>query len=236
MANSSYVALATNIFTAPREAFAALKEQPRVLLPVVVLLIGFSAVSFYYLRHVDIGFMVDNQLRSSNANMTDAQREQAVAAATKLPPLFYDAIGVLAPSVIFLLVFLVASYFTIVSFATGDGVKLKQWFALLCWCTLPQVLGIIAQFVNMVVNDPRFMLQDTVNPLSFGNLLSIDRTDAPIVQRYLLGLDVTVIWSLVLQVLGYQFFTRKAYATSAAIVLGPIALIVAIGTLLALRS
>jgi hypothetical protein len=201
---------------------------------VLVLLIGFSAVSFYYLSHVDIGFLVDNQLRSSNANLTDAQREQAVAAATKLPPLFYDAIGVLAPSAVFLILFLVASYFTIVSFATGDGVKLKQWFALLCWCTLPQVLGTIAQLVNMVVNDPRFMLQDSIDPLSFGNLLSIDRTGAPTVQRYLLGLDVTLIWSLVLQVLGYQSFTNKPYATSAAIVLGPIALIVAIGTLVAL--
>ena len=235
MADSSYVALATNIFTAPREAFAALKERPRVLLPVLVLLIGFSAVSFYYLSHVDIGFLVDNQLRSSNPDMPDAQREQAVAAATKLPPIFYKAIGALAPTVIFLIVFLVASYFTIVSFATGDGVTLKQWFVLLCWCTLPQVLGSVAQLVNMIVNDPRFMLQDNVDPLSVGNLLSIDRTGAPNIQRYMLGLDVTVIWSLVLQVLGYQSFTKRSYAASAAIVLGPIALIVLVGTLLALR-
>jgi hypothetical protein len=236
MADSSYVALATNIFTAPREAFAALKERPRVLLPVVVLLIAISAVSFYYLSHVDIGFLVDNQLRIGNPNMTDAQREQAVAAATKLPPIFYQAIGVLAPTAVFLFILVVASYFTIVSFATGDGVKLKQWFALLCWCTLPQVLGNIAQLVNMVANDPRFMLQDSIDPLSVGNLLSIDRTGAPTVQRYMLGLDVTLIWSLVLQVIGYQSFTNKSYATSAAVVLGPIALIVAIGTLLALRG
>jgi hypothetical protein len=80
------------------------------------------------------------------------------------------------------------------------------------------------------------MLQDSIDPLSVGNLLSIDRTGAPTVQRYMLGLDVTLIWSLVLQVIGYQSFTNKSYATSAAVVLGPIALIVAIGTLLALRG
>jgi uncharacterized membrane protein YwzB len=235
MANSSYVALATNIFTAPREAFVALKEQPRVLLPVVVLLIGFSVVSFYFLSHVDMGFFLDNQLRSGNANMTDAQREQALTAATKIPPLVYGAIGAVTSNIaVFLIILLVASYFTIVSFMTNDGVKLKQWFALLCWCTLPQVLGIIAQLVNMIVNDPRFMLQDQINPLAFGNLLSIDRTGAPLVQRILLGIDITAFWSLALQVLGYQSFTKKPYATSAAIVLGPIALIVAIGTLVAM--
>jgi hypothetical protein len=237
MADSSYVALATNIFTAPSEAFVALKERPRVLLPVLVLLIGFSAVSFYFLTHVDMGFFLDNQLRSGNANITDAQREQAVAAAAKIPPLAYGAIGAASSILfVFLLIFLVAAYFTIASFVTGDGVKLKQWFALLCWCTLPQVLGIIAQLVNMVVNDPRFMLQDQINPLAFGNLLSIDRSPStPIVQRILLGIDVTAIWSLVLQILGYQAFTKSSFVKSAAVVLGPIALIVAIGTLLALR-
>src|SRR4051794_8386771 len=168
MANSSYVALATNVFTAPHEAFVALKERPRMLLPVLVLMIGFSAVSFYSLSHVDMGFFLDNQLRSSNANIPDAQREQMVARAANVPPLVYGAIGAASTIFfVFLVIFLVASYYTIVSFATNDGVKLKQWFALLCWCALPQVLGIIAQLVNMVVNDPRFMLQDNINPLAF---------------------------------------------------------------------
>ena len=174
MADSSYAALATNIFTAPREAFVALREQPRVLLPVLVLLIGFSTVSFYFLSHVDMGFFLDNELRSGSANITDAQREQAVAAAAKIPPLVYGAIG--AVGAIFsrlLVIFLIAAYYTIVSSATHDGVKLKQWFALACWCTLPQVLGVVAQIVNMLVNDPRFMLPDSINPLAFGNLLSI---------------------------------------------------------------
>jgi hypothetical protein len=235
MADSSYVALATNIFTAPREAFIALKERPRVLLPVLVLLIGFCAVSFYFLTHVDMGVFLDNTLRSGNANLTDAQREQAVAAAAKIPPLLYGVFGALSSCAVFLVYFIVASYYTIVSFVTGDGVRLKQWFALVCWCALPQVFGIVAELVNMVVNDPRFMLQDQINPLAFGNLLSIDRTGAPMVQRILLGIDITAIWAVVLQVLGYQSFTKSSYVKSAAVVLGPLALIVAVGTLLALR-
>jgi hypothetical protein len=235
MADSSYVALATNIFTAPSEAFIALKERPRVLLPVLVLLIGFCAVSFYFLTHVDMGVFLDNTLRSGNSNLTDAQREQAVATAAKIPPLLYGVFGALSSCVVFLVYFIVASYYTIVSFVTGDGVRLKQWFALVCWCALPQVFGIVAELVNMVVNDPRFMLQDQINPLAFGNLLSIDRTGAPMVQRILLGIDITAIWAVVLQVLGYQSFTKSSYVKSAAVVLGPIALIVVIGTLLALR-
>jgi hypothetical protein len=236
MADSSYVSILTNIFTAPSEAFAALKERPRVLLPVLVLIVGFSTVSFYYLSHVDMGWFLDNQLRNGNANITDAQREQAVAAAAKLSPLLYGALGALSTNfAVFLIMLVVALYYTFVSFVTSDGVKLRQWFALLCWCAMPQVLGQIAQIVNMTINDPRFMLQDSINPLAFGNLLSIDRTGAPIVQRILFGVDVTAIWTLVLQVLGYQSFSKSSFGKAAAIVLGPLALIVVVATLLALR-
>ena len=45
------------------------------------------------------------------------------------------------------------------------------------------------------------MPQDAINPLSFGNLLSIDRTGKTILQRVLLGIDVTLIWTLVLSIL-----------------------------------
>jgi hypothetical protein len=51
----------------------------------------------------------------------------------------------------------------------------------------------------------------------------------------LLGIDVTAIWSLVLQVLGYQSFSKSSFVKAAMVVLGPLALIVVIGTLLALR-
>jgi hypothetical protein len=236
MADSSYASLLTNIFTAPNAAFAALKERPRVLLPVLVLVASFSVVSFYYLSHVDIGWLLDNQLRAGNANITDAQREQAVAAAAKLSPMFYGALGALSTNfAVFFVVFVVSVYYTIVSFVTKDGVTIGQWFALLCWCMFPQVLGQIAVIVNMTINDPKFMLQDAINPLSFGNLLSIDRTGVTNVQRILLGIDVTAIWGLVLQVLGYQSFSKSSFVKAAGVVLGPLALIVVGATLLALR-
>jgi hypothetical protein len=162
---------------------------------------------------------------------------QAAATAANVSPMVYGAIGaVTTPLFILLVLFLSALYYTIVSFATSDGVKLKQWFALTCWCTLPSVLGLIAQLVNLSVNDARFMVQDAINPLAFGNLLGVERTAAtPIVQRILLGIDVTAIWSIVLSVIGYQLWTKKSLATSVIVVLGPLAVIVLIGTLVALR-
>ena len=236
MAESSSLALAVNIFTAPNQAFAALKERPRVWLPLILLIAGYAAVSFTYMNSVDIGWYLDQQV-AQNPNLTEQQREQAVTAATKLSPTVYGAIGaVLTPTVIVLVLFLTALYYTIVSFFSNDGVKLKQWFALCCWCMLPSLLGLVAQLVNLSVNDARFMLQDSVNPIAFGNLLSIERTTAtPVVQRILLGIDITVFWQIALSVLGYQAFAKSSFTKSVIVVLGPLAAIVVIGTLIALR-
>jgi hypothetical protein len=236
MTNTSSLAVAANIFTSPNEAFAVLKATPRAWLPILVLIVGSTWISFTYIYAVDLGWLIETQLQmGGGAALTDAQREEAVTASLRLSPTVYGAIGAVSSSVIVLLVlFLTALYYTGVSFVTHDGVKLKQWFALACWCTLPMVFGMLAQLVNLTVNDARFMPQDALNPLSFGNLLSIDRAGATILQRILLGIDITAIWGLVLSVLGYQSWTGSSMVKAVAIVLGPLAAIVTISTVLTL--
>jgi hypothetical protein len=235
VAESSSFSIAMNIFTAPSQAFAELKERPRVWFPLLLMIIGYSAVMFSYMNSVDIGWFMESQ-NAANPNMTEEQREQTAEVAANVSPWVYGAIFALITVLSTVLVlFLSALYYTIVSFATSDGVKLKQWFALGCWCMLPQALGLVAQLVNLSVTDARFMLQDAVNPLAFGNLIGVERTaTTPIVQRILLGLDLTIIWSVALTVIGYQQWTKKSLVTTIMVVLGPLAVIVLIGTLASL--
>lgn len=234
MAGSSSSAIAMNIFTAPTEALAAIRERPRVSLPLLVLIAGYVIVSFTYMQKVDLGWFMENQL-AQNRELTEQAREQAATAAANVSPAFYGTIGAVSTTIFVVLVFfLTALYYTMVSFFSHDGVRLKQWFALVCWCALPSALGILAQIVNLAANDARFMLQDAINPLAFGNLLSIERTTAtPVVQRILLGIDVTVIWTIALSVIGYQLWTKSSLVKSVAVVLGPLAAIVAVGTAVA---
>ena len=233
MADSSSVGVLTNIFTAPQAAFSAIKERPSPWVPLLILMIGTFAVQFMYMQSVDFAWLMDRQLEQGG--LTEEQRRQSVDAMTQIPPTVLGAaqggsaaIGIL----IFYAIF--ALYYTGVSFATHDGIKYGQWFALVAWCWLPGVFGLIASFVNLLVTDARFLPAEQLNPLSFGSLLAVDGEGAPIVERILLALDVTVLWAMVLQILGYQAFTQRSIVRATVVVLGPLALIVLIASLAAL--
>jgi hypothetical protein len=231
MANTAALTVATNLITSPGQAFAAIKERPAPWLPILLLLLVYVAVSFVYVNAVDLAWLIDQQLRAAGT-LTDEQRTQAVDAALRLSPSVYGAIGVGSFAVIVLVVFaLSALYYTGVSFFTKTGVKFKQWFALIAWCTLPVVIGLVATLVNLLASDVRFLPQESLNPLSFGNLLAIDNEGLPTLQRVLLQLDPTTIWSLVLTVLGYQAFTQRSTLHTAIVVLAPWFVIVLIGVL-----
>jgi len=234
-ANLSSLSILTNIITAPLQAFAAIKERPTSWLPLFILIAGYCSLIAAYLLSVDLPWMLDQGIQQAQG-LSQAQREQALQTVVKISPLVYVAIYVVVFSIVIPVVFaLTALYSSAISFATGDGVKFKQWFALALWCAIPVVFGLVASLVHVLGGDARFMRQEELNPFSFGNLLGVDMTAVTILQRVLLSFDVTIIWWLVLSIVGYQAFTKRSLVLSAAVVLGPIALIVAIGTLLALR-
>jgi hypothetical protein len=234
MADGTTVGVITNIFTAPSMAFAAIKERPNPWLPLLVLIIGTFAVQFTYMQVVDLPWLLDHQLQQAGG-LTEEQRNQAVDGATRIPASVLGAIQGVAGGIAILAIYaLIALYYTGVSFATNDGTKYQQWLALIAWCSLPAVFGLIASFVNLQVTDARFLPAEQLNPLSFGNLLALDTQGATIVERILMQLDVTVLWSVVLQILGYQAFTQRSTVTATVVVLGPLAVIVLIASIFAL--
>jgi hypothetical protein len=227
-AETSAFAVLTNIVAAPSRAYAAIHERPTVWLPLLLLIVSYCTIAFVYTHLVDLPWLIEQQLANAR-NLTDAQREQTIKAASRLPAVVYGGISAVSSTAFIAgLLALTALYYRGISYATGDGVTYKQWFSLASWCAIPIVFGVIASLVHLLSGDARFMTQEEMNPFAFGNLLGIERGPAaPIAQRVLLGLDVTALWSLALSVLGYQTFSKRSLLASAAVVLGPVVLIVA---------
>jgi hypothetical protein len=233
MADSSSVSVLVNIFTSPTAAFNALKERPNPWPALLIVLGLYAAVSYLYMQVVDLPWMFDRQL-SQAGNLTEEQRAQQVDAALQLSPTVYGVIGAITSPLAILIIFaLIALYLTGVSFATNDGGKYGKWFTVVSWGFMPIVFVLAATFINLLVNDARFMPQEQVNPLSFGNLLGIETEGAPAVQRVLLALDITVCWALALWILGHQVLTQRSITRSAMVILAPIVVIVLVSVILA---
>jgi hypothetical protein len=235
VASNSFVTVAVNVFTAPAEAFAAIKERPRILLPLLLIICAIAASQYLYVQRVDLGWLIDHQIQLSGQQLSEADRARTVEAVTRLPKFIYGGAAAASTAIGLPIVFaILALYYSGVSFVRGDGVKYKEWFSLIVHCALPTLLGILATIVHLFVADVRFMPQEEVNPLSFGSLLSLHPEGATTVQRILLALDPTALWSLALSVLGYQTFAKAGIVKATAVVLGPIAVIVLITSAIAL--
>jgi hypothetical protein len=233
MAITGSLAVATNIFTAPAAAFAAIKEKPSPWLPLLLILAAYCVTSFLYISGVDLPWLMDRQMQQAGSQLTEEQRAQAVEAALRISPTAYGAIAAVSSCLGVVIVFaLYALYFLAVGAATKTGIKYGQWFGLILWASLPILLGLLATIVFLLTNDVRFVAQESLNPLSFGNLLSIESEGAPTFQRVLLSLDPTSIWALVLWSMGYQAFSKKSIVHAALVVLAPILVIVLLTTVL----
>jgi hypothetical protein len=232
MSEANNLSKAVNIFAAPNEAFRALKERPTALFPILVLIAGYAIVNFLYVNLVDLDWLNETQIRAAvegNPNVTEAQVQQMVSAASALSPNITGAIGTVFTCIfVVVMMFLPALYLTIVSFATNDGIKLKQWFSLVAWSSLVGVISLIAIVVNLLTSDVTFMPQTEINPIAFASLLGAESAGGGTGAQIVRSLDFTSIWALILTILGYQVFTGRSLFKSAAIVLAPYVVIVAI--------
>ena len=210
-----------NVLASPSEAFASIKETPKFLSALLLLMAGAGLAQFFYFNGVDIAWFFEQQL-AANPDTTEARAAQFVRLITSLSQPTVAAVFALISAIAIACVFLIlALYFKLVSAITKDGLGYKQLFALVCWSSLPGVLSSLAQIVKLVTTDVSLMPATEINPLAFWTILGLDPIGAGTFDQVVMSMDPTNIWSLVLLILGYKIFSGKNIGTAAFIALIP---------------
>lgn len=226
--NASLTAM--NVLTAPTVAFAALRERPTFLLPLLLLLAAAASTTFIYMNGVDIEWFFEQQAQR-NPNVTEEQVAAFGRFLSRVPQAGVAVVlalfGVMSVGVLLLLQ---SFYFKIVTWVTRDGLSYQHWFSMVAWCALPSLLTSLASMVNLLTSDVSLMPQQAINPLSFANLAGLDYT-ADGAGRLLAGYDPIRLWSLVLMALCYRAFTGRPLIAAAGIVALP-TLVIALLTLI----
>ncbi len=226
MTGSKPLETAVNIIAAPLEALATIRLKPTVLLPLAVIVIANTAVVFSYYSQVDLAWVMEASLEAAQEDMGPRQRQAVADRMENLSPMVV-ASAASASSGVFLLLwfFLNSAYLAGVSLVTNDDIRRKQWFAMLCWCALPVVLGHLASVANIFLSDATFLRPDRMNPLSFSSLLNLESAAGNSMRQMLQSMDLTAVWSMGLTVFAYHAWTKKNLFKSALIVLAPATLL-----------
>ena len=201
-------ALVADLYFSPGEAFAEIARAPRVVLPVVVLVVLNLAFTAVWVSKMDVGEFIRGQLEASGKELPPEQVEAAIAMQEKvLPPMAYVGAVVGAP----LMIAALGGLFLLVyrSFFGSDQLTFRHSAAVVAWSFL--TVGLVTTPLLFAVfglrgewsTDPQQAIQ-----ASPALLLDRGETHAGL---YALAssFDLFTLWVLVLMGIGYGACVRR---------------------------
>lgn len=216
---------AINIFTAPAEAFEELRQRPSKLFPLALVLISSMAVMFWYFSIVDFDWYVDDTL--SVLNLSGDELEGARDAMLSMSQSSFRMFGVLGGTAgILIISVLQAAYLSLISALIGDRFKFSHWFSLIVWTGLPYLLAVVGMAVTIILSPNGQLSAYALNPLTLANLGMQSSNDS--VMTFLNAMNLTLLWSLVLVVMGYKQWLEASYLKALSVVLAPYLLILGV--------
>jgi hypothetical protein len=192
----------TGVFFQPKATFADIAARPDWMLPTVLLCIASFAVIFTFTQRVGWhGYMEKQFAKSSRAQQMNAEdREKAIDMQSRYAPYFgyvFGTVGVALSIVVLAAVGLGAFNLT-----AGAQLKFKTCMAIVAYAWAPFLLAYILAIVVIMLKPPDMVDLDNLLASNPGAFLSSDTAKWLVV---LLGsLDIFVIWTLLLQAVGYS--------------------------------
>jgi Yip1 domain len=157
----------------PKKAFESLDVRPRVLFPLIALIICSAGLIFWYYQVADLGWATDQQIRSSGLTraLTEAQIDAAVKRAGD-HPVRSGVISAAAAALVIVLFRLVeALYYMLAGKMTGVQRDFRHWLSLACWSSLPSLLAVIPAGIMLATATTAQIDQNSLQSLSLNNLL-----------------------------------------------------------------
>jgi hypothetical protein len=228
------LALTAALATAPTSAFNELRERPRFWFPLLVLVLTGAGVVFWYYSAVDIdwlkGILFDNNPKYRE--MTEEQRAAAMSMMTGTTLRWASTVGVVFALPIFFL--LQALYLLLAAKITKLPQGFKHWFSLICWCSLPTLLGTAVAAILMLLADnpqisPAVLQQLSLNELVF----HVPPEGAGYSLLSSLSIPGFLCWALM--IIGVRTWSQRSWMFSSVLVLLPIVLIYGCWAIFAFR-
>ncbi len=210
-----------NIFTAPQVGMVQVQQRYNVIFPMFLLTVLSALAMYTYFNLVDYQWYLDYMVEATAGELSKSEQDATRAAMSMLSQ---SATGSFAAGSLLIFIPIVyaiqAVYFVIVSNVSNDGFEFKQWFSFIAWSATPGLIVVVAMFAFLLTSSNVQIPPDSLNPLSLNELIfGLEPSQG--LGKLLSSIHLGQIWSLAVMVIGYQAWTKKSMAKSAAVVLAP---------------
>jgi hypothetical protein len=196
----------------PRKAFAEIAERPRYWFPLLALTLATVLMTTWYMSVVDLGWMMDDQLRHSvlARNLTEEQIAQQVQAAAGQRGLRVGASAIALPIVLPLVLMIPALYNFLVGKMVGFERSFRQWYSYTCWCALPGALAAIPAAIMLATTETTQIRQEALKTLSL-NALFFHRAAGEPGYSVFSNFDLFALATLILSLIGVKVWSGRSW-------------------------
>lgn len=213
------------VLTDPHLAFNRLKTDSNPWLPLLSILVLGAGIMYWWVATADFDWLREH-IAAANPQMSGEERAGLKGFVTPTAMLWSTQIGMLAGTLVTLA--LSALYFLLAGRLIKAPFSYGKWFAFTCWTSVPRLLAFPLMALAIVTGNG----QVAAESLNLGSLAALLRLEADSPWMGLASsLDFTVVWSLVLSVIGLKVWTGRSTSTCAWVALLPFVVIYGLWTL-----
>jgi hypothetical protein len=194
-----------NVILAPSPTFARLKDKPRPLIPLLVLILLTLAVSCWYVSSLDFAWFREHMLAAQGSMKPEARAAMAQFLTPKTMMLSSGVGAVLGTP---LICAVVALYYLLAGKVMGTGIGYGKWFGFAVWTSIPRLLTVPLSALQILTSGGRLAPED-MNMVSLNYLLLHLPMSSPWF-GLATNLDLTSVWSIALAVLGLKAWTGRS--------------------------
>lgn len=209
-----------NVILEPKPTFARLKDKSAAWLPLLVLIVLSIGIMYWWISTLDFAWLREHMLSAQ----PDAKPEARAAMERFLTPtsmMWSSAIGAVVGLLVALA--LTALYYLVAGKVIGAPIGYGKWFGFSVWTSVPRLLGIPLSALQIMTSHGRLAPED-LNMASLNYLVFHLPLSHP--WASLLGsIDLMMVWSIVLTVIGLKAWTGRSTSTCVTVALLPYAVI-----------
>jgi hypothetical protein len=202
------------VLFSPDETFASIARQPDWVVPLILFVVLSAISGFIIANHVDFAAPAREQMEAQGKLTPDQ-----IAAQVKVIQAVSKVFAYCAPVMTMIALLIVAAVLMLAYRLMGGEGTFKQYFSVTLYAWVPQfILGLITAGILATRTEP-VDAQELPTLVRSNPAFLVDLHQHKVLFSLLSSLDVFVIWSVILMIIGFAYVARVSKAKSAGIMI-----------------